>query len=137
MSDVVCGLGQVVDVALNGIVVAVGCDGQAVLAVGARMVADCGRRRGLAECRVHVVLLVVVVVLGQFRFVVDIRVVDQRDVVDEVVDEKLRVRHEVVDGVPGLRLLDAVVERATERFHHPHSRGRRLHWQWRQLHEWG
>lgn len=108
MSVVVCGSGQMVDAALNSIVVAVGCGRQAVLTVGAGMLAGRGRRWGFAESRMQV--LVVVVVLGQFRFVVDVRVIDQRDVVDEVVDKKLRVRHEVVDGVPGLGLLNAFVE---------------------------
>lgn len=37
-----------------------------------------------------------------------------------VVDEKLRVRHEVVDGIPRRRFLDSVIKGATERFHHPH-----------------
>lgn len=119
MCGVFCGLGQMVHAALISIVVAVGGGWEAVLAVRTRWGTgslDRRRRRRLAEGRVQVV----VVVLGQLRLVVDICVVDQRDVVHEVVDEKLGMCHEVVDGVPGFRLLDAVIERATERFHHPH-----------------
>lgn len=45
---------------------------------------------------------------------------------DEVVDEKLRVRHEVVDGIPGRGFLDSVIKGATERFHHLHLHGNRV-----------
>lgn len=117
MCDVFCGLGQMMHAALISIVVAVGGSWEAVLAIrtwwGTRTLDR--RRRWLAEGRVQVV-----VVLGELRLIVNVCVVDQRDVVHEVVDEKLRMCHEVVDGVPGVRLLDAVVEGATERFHHPH-----------------
>lgn len=115
---VFCGLGQMVHVAPISIVVAVGGRWEAVLAIRTRWGTGSldRRRRRLAEGRVQVVM----VVLGQLRLIVDICVVDQRDVVHEVVDEKLGMCHEVVDGVPGLRLLDAVIEGATECFHHPH-----------------
>lgn len=117
MCDVFCGLGQMMHAALISIVVAVGGSWEAVLAIrtwwGTRTLDR--RRRWLAEGRVQVV-----VVLGELRLIVNVCVVDQRDVVHEVVDEKLRMCHKVVDGVPGVRLLDAVVEGATERFHHPH-----------------
>lgn len=118
MCAVFCGLGQVVHAALVSIVVAVGGSWEAVLAIRTwwGMGSLDRRRRRLAEGRVQVM----VVVLGQLRFVIDVCVVDQRDVVHEVVDEKLRMCHEVVDGVPGFRLLDAIIEGATERFHHPH-----------------
>lgn len=109
-----------VDATLDGVVVAVRRGGEAVLAIGAGRRAGTlrlldRRRRGLSEGRMQVV-----VVLGPLGFVVNVRVVDQRYVVNVVVDEKLGVRHEVVDGVPGRGFLDAVVKRATERFHHPH-----------------
>lgn len=115
---VFCGLGQVVHAALISIVVAVGGSWEAVLAIRTRWGTGSldRRRRRLAKGRVQVV----VVVLGHLRLIVDICVVDQWDVVHEVVDEKLGMCHEVVDGVPGFRLLDAVIEGATERFHHPH-----------------
>lgn len=118
MCDMFCGLGQVVHAALISIVVAVRGGWEAVLAIrtwwGTGSL-DWGRR-WLAEGRVQMVM----VVLGQLRLIVNICVVDQRDVVHEVIDEKLGMCHEVVDGVPGLRLLNAVIEGATERFHHPH-----------------
>lgn len=44
---------------------------------------------------------------------------------DEVVDEELRVGHEVVDGVAGFRFLPALVQRTTECFHHSHLTGGR------------
>lgn len=72
---------------------------------------------------IGVLLLVVqvVVVLGEVRLgLLEVGVVDQWDVVDEVVDKKLGVGHEVVDGVPGFGFLDAFIQGATERFHHPH-----------------
>lgn len=71
-----------------------------------------GRGRRLAEGRV--------LVSAELRLVVHVGVVDQRDVVDEVVDEELGVGHEVVDGVAGLGFLSALVERTTEGLHHPH-----------------
>lgn len=44
---------------------------------------------------------------------------------NEVVDKELWVGHEVVDGAAGFRFLPALVQRTTERFHHPHlPRGR-------------
>lgn len=118
MCGVFCGLGQVIHAALISVVVAIRGSWEAVLAIRTRWGAGLLNRRRwwLAEGRVQVV----VVVLGQLRLIVDICVVDQRDVVHEVVDEKLGMCHEVVDGVPGLRLLDTVIEGATERFHHPH-----------------
>ena len=90
---------------------------EAVLAVGAGG-ASAGRlgRRGrrLAEGRVQVL------VSAELWFVVHISVVNQRDVVDEVVDEELRVGHEVVDGVAGFWFLPALVQWTTECFHHSH-----------------
>lgn len=126
-----------VDATLDGVVVAVRRVGEAVLPVGTGWWAGTlrmldRRRRGLSEGRMQVV-----VVPRPLRFIINVSVVNQRDVVDEVVDEKLRVRHEVVDGIPGRGFLNSVIKGATERFHHPHSRERRLHWQWRELHEWG
>lgn len=59
------------------------------------------------------------VVIGAFRCVVHVRLVDQGDVVDGVRDDEFWVRLEVVDGVARVRPLDAVVEGATESFHHP------------------
>lgn len=109
------------------VVVAVaGGDREAVLAVGARGAGPgrvlVGRGwRGLAEGRVEVA--------ADLRVVVYVRVVDQRDVVDEVVDEELRVGHEVVDGVSGFGFLAAFVQRATEGLHHSHSRSARC-WGW-------
>lgn len=103
-----------------------GGDGEAVLAVGARG-AGPGRvlvgwgRRGLAEGGVQVA--------ADLRVVVYVRVVDQRDVVDEVVDEELRVGHEVVDGVAGFGFLAAFVQGTTEGLHHSHSRSARC-WGW-------
>lgn len=44
---------------------------------------------------------------------------------DEVVDEELWVGHEVVDGVAGFWSLPALVQRATECFHHSHLPRRR------------
>lgn len=76
---------------------------------------------------VGVLLLVlqVVVVLGEVGLgFLEVGVVDQWDVVDEVIDEKLGVGHEVVDGVPGFGFLDAFIQGATERFHHPHLKVR-------------
>jgi hypothetical protein len=80
-----------------------------------------------------------VLVSAELRLVVHVRVVDQWDVVDEVVDEELWVGHEVVDGVPGLGLLPALVQITTERFHHSHSQERGWYWlwRWRELHERG
>lgn len=117
MCGVFCGLVQVVHAALISVVVAVRGSWEAVLTIRTRWGAGSldWRRRRLAKGRVQVV-----VVLGQLRLIVDICVVDQRDVVHEVVDEKFGMCHEVVDGVPGLRLLDAIIEGATECFHHPH-----------------
>lgn len=132
-----CGEVRVVDATLDSVVVAVRSGGEAMLAIGAGRRAGTlrmlnRRRRGLSECRVQVV-----VVLGPLGFVVNVRVVDQRYVVNVVIDEKLGVRHEVVDGVPGRGFLHAFIKGATERFHHPHSRERHSYWQWRELHEWG
>lgn len=46
---------------------------------------------------------------------------------DEVVDEELRVGHEVVDGVAGFRFFPAFVQRTTECFHHSHlPKGRKM-----------
>lgn len=119
-----CGEVQAVDAAVNGIVVAVRCGGEAVLAVGTgrgtgtlRLLDR--RGRGLSEGRMQVM-----VVPRPLRFVVNVCVVDQRDVVDVVIDEKLGVRHEVVDGIPGRGFLDSVIKGATERFHHPHLNGK-------------
>lgn len=118
-----CGEVQVVDVALNGIIVTVRCDGEAVLPVGTgvgtlRMLDR--RRRGLSEGRMQVL-----VVPRPLRFIVNVSVINQWDVVDEVVDEKLGVCHEVVDGIPGCGFLDSIVKGATERFHHLHLYGKR------------
>lgn len=60
-----------------------------------------------------------VVVIGAFRRVVHVRLVDQGDVVYGVRDDEFRVGLEVVNGVARVRPLDAVVEGATESFHHP------------------
>jgi len=73
-----------------------------------------GRRRWLAEGWVQVL------VSAELWFIVHVSVIDQRDVVDEVVDEELWVGHEVVDGVAGFRFLPALVQRTTECFHHSH-----------------
>lgn len=112
------------DVALGGIVVAVEGHREALLSVGAgrgagagRALGGLGRRGSMTQSQAHVV------VVGALRLVVDVRLVNQRDAVHRVVDDKLRVRHEVVDGVPGLWLLDAIIERATEGFHHPDLKG--------------
>lgn len=120
-----CGEVQVVDAALNGVVVAVRCGGEAVLAVGTGWRMGTlrrldWRRRGLSEGRMQLL-----VVPRPLRFVVNVCVVDQRDVVDVVIDEKLGVRHEVVDGIPGRGFLYSVVKGTTERFHHPHLQGNR------------
>lgn len=108
------------DVALSGIVVAVEGHREALLSVGAgrgagagRALGGLGRRGSVTQSQAHVV------VVSALRLVVDVRLVNQRDAVHRVIDDKLRVRHEVVDGVPGLGLLDAIIERATEGFHHP------------------
>ncbi len=69
-------------------------------------------RAGVTERYTHVVMV------GAFRFVVHVCLVDQGDVVDRVRDDELRVRLEVMNGVPRLGPLDAVVG-ATESFHHP------------------
>ena len=82
----------------------------------------CGGRGSVTQSRVHMV------VVGALRLVVDVCLVNQRDAVHRVVDDKLRMRHEVVDWVPGLWLLHAVIEGATEGIHHPdlksNARGR-------------
>lgn len=39
---------------------------------------------------------------------------------DEVIDEELRVGHEVVNGVAGFWFLPTLVQRTTECFHHSH-----------------
>ncbi len=114
-----------VDAALDGVVVTVRRGGEAVLAVetgrwaGTLRMLD-RRRRGLSEGRMQVR-----VVPRPLRFIVNVGVVDQRDVVDEVVDEKLGVRHEIVDRIPGCGFLGSVIKGATERFHHPHLHGSR------------
>lgn len=120
-----CGEVQVVDAALNGVVVAVRCGGEAVLAVGTGWRMGTlrrldRRRRGLSKGRMQLL-----VVPRPLRFIVNVCVVDQRDVVDVVIDEKLGVRHEVVDGIPGRGFLYSVIKGATERFHHPHLHGNR------------
>lgn len=61
-----------------------------------------------------------VVVPGELRFLVYVCVVDQGDVVDEIVDEELRMCHEVVDGVSGFGFFDAIIQRATKGLHHSH-----------------
>lgn len=128
---VVEGVGLAVEVggaplaAVVVIVAVAGRDGEAVLAVGAgrpnpglgRGFLLDGRGRRLAEGRMQVL------VSAELGLVVDVGVVDERDVVDEVIDEELRVGHEVVDGVAGLWLLSALVQRTTEGFHHSHLSG--------------
>lgn len=59
-----------------------------------------------------------VVAVGLKRVFVDVRLVNQGNVVDHVIDEKLWGCHEFVDGVPGFRPLHTVIEGATENFHH-------------------
>lgn len=117
------------DFALGGIVVAVEGHREALLPVGAgwgpgprRALGGLGGRGSVTQSRVHMV------VVGALRLVVDVCLVNQRDAVHRVVDDKLRMRHEVVDWVPGLWLLHAVIEGATEGIHHPdlksNARGR-------------
>lgn len=111
-----------VDAALGGIVVAVEGDRQTLLPQRAGRVAGSRRPLGLLGLRVRAGVTkrhTHVVMVGVFRFIVHVRLVDQGDVVDRVCDDELRVRLEVVNGVPRLGPLDAVVEGATESFHHP------------------
>lgn len=58
-----------------------------------------------------------------FLVLIHVRVVNQRDVVGVVIDQKLGRRHEVMDGGLGFWFLQAFVEGATERFHHPNLEG--------------
>lgn len=71
------------------------------------------RAHGVTESHPHVVMV------GALRFVVHVSLVNQGDVVDRVRDDELRVRLEVVNGVARLGPLDAVIQGATESFHHP------------------
>lgn len=113
--------GEVLLVAtLDGVVVAVRRGGEAVLAIGARRWVGTLRLLNRRRWRLSEGRMQVVVVLRPLRFIVNVRVVDKRYVVNDVVDEKLGVRHEVVDGIPGRRFLDSIVKGATERFHHSH-----------------
>lgn len=108
-----------VDAALGGVVVAVEGDRQTLLphwagrVAGSRGPLGLRVRDGVTKRHTHVVMI------GAFRFVVHVRLVDQGDVVDRVRDDELRVRLEVVNGVPRLRPFDAVIQGATESFHHP------------------
>lgn len=58
--------------------------------------------------------------------VLGVRVVDEGDVGLGILYPELRVSHEVVDGRPGLGLLQALIEGdgAAECFHHPDLEGR-------------
>lgn len=52
-----------------------------------------------------------------------VRIVDEGDVMDVVVDQELGRRHEVMDGGLRVRLLQPFVEGATERFHYADLQG--------------
>lgn len=89
------GIGAQVDAAINGVVVLVG---------GLRGAGpEAPSRGGLA--------------------LLHVRVVDEGDVVDVVVDQELGRRHEVMDGGLRVRLLQPFVEGATERFHYADLQG--------------
>lgn len=111
-----------VDAAVGSVVVAVEGDRQTLLSQWARRVTGSRGPLGLLGLRVRAGVTkrhTHVVMVGVFRFIVHVRLVDQGDVVDRVRDDELRVHLEVMNGVPRLGPLDAVVVGATESFHHP------------------
>jgi hypothetical protein len=69
---------------------------------------------------------VVVLVRGWGRWgpqalfvLIHICVIDERDIVGVVIDQKLGCCHEVMDATLGFWFLQAFIKRATECFHHP------------------
>lgn len=85
---------------------------------------------------------VVVLVRGWGRWgpqalfiLIHICVIDERNIVGVVIDQKLGCCHEVMDATLGFWFLQAFIKRATECFHHSDCQQRWWAWRQRELRE--